>query len=65
VPWSKPQEIYYDPDWRLPELRGLFHDIFRSCLADGSRRYIRRTITPATLRAAITRNGGESLGSDW
>jgi Protein of unknown function (DUF1559) len=65
VPWSKPREIYYDPDWRLPELRGLFHDIFRSCLADGSRRYIRKTISPATLRAAITRNGGETLGSDW
>jgi Protein of unknown function (DUF1559) len=65
VPWTKPQELEYDPDGPLPELRGLFKDIIRVCMADGSVRYVRRDVSEATLRAAITRNGGDKLGLDW
>jgi len=65
VPWTKPEEIVYDPAGPLPPLRGLFRDGFRACTADGSRRFVHSDITEGTLRAAITRNGGESLGPDW
>lgn len=65
VPWTKPQEIVYDPTRPLPTLRGLFKDGFRACTADGSRRFVRYDTSQAFLRAAITRNGGEELSPDW
>lgn len=65
IPWTKPEEIAYDPAGPLPPLRGLFKDGFRACTADGARRFVRYDTSPTTLRAAITRNGGESLGPDW
>ncbi len=65
VPWTKPEEIPYDPDAPLPHLDTFFHDIIRLVLASGSRRHIRKDIRESTLRAAITRNGGEAEGLDW
>ena len=38
---------------------------FQAALADGSVRLIDRKLSERTLRAAITRNGGEILGNDW
>jgi hypothetical protein len=34
-------------------------------MADGSRLSVAKTTSEATLRAAITRNGGDKLGLDW
>jgi hypothetical protein len=65
VPWTRPEELVYEPDEPLPELAPLFKDGFRVALADGSRQWIRRQTSEATLRAAITRNGGEPMGPDW
>jgi hypothetical protein len=61
VPWTKPEDIPFDPDGPLPPLRGLFRDGFRACTADGARRFIRYDTPEASLRAAITRNGGEQV----
>ena len=33
-------------------------------LADGDTRFVKRAISPATLKAAITRAGGEVVGAD-
>jgi hypothetical protein len=63
VPWTKPEEIAFDPRADI-HLRCIFHDGYRACLADGSRRFIRKDIDQAKLRAAITRNGGEKIGLD-
>ncbi len=61
VPWSKPEDIPFDPD-RPPKLRGLFKDGFRAATADGSGPHlIRHDCDEAALRAAITRNGGEKV----
>jgi hypothetical protein len=65
VPWTQPAELSFDRNrpsslqgWRNPHS-------FLAALADGSVRGIDRTVSETTLRAAITRNGGEKLGADW
>jgi hypothetical protein len=60
VPWTKPEEIEFHPDQSV-ELRCLFRDGFRACLADGSVLFIKKDIDQAKLKAAITRNGGEQI----
>jgi hypothetical protein len=65
VTWTKPADFKVsvkDPLAKLvrPEAKG-----FNVALADGSVRYVLRTITLKTLRAVFTRNGGEMLGPDW
>jgi hypothetical protein len=78
VPWSKPADLVYDPDGPLPELGGWFSRPiywgrsnivtgkipgFHVCFADGSWRFIPADTDEATLRAWITRNGGEKLNA--
>jgi len=65
VPWTMPAELPYGPDLPLPRLGGNFPDYFHVALADGTVRRVYRSVSQKTLRAAITRNGGESLGTDW
>ncbi len=65
VPWTKPEELEYRTDGPLPDLRCLFRDGFRVGLADGSMRWLGKGTSEATLRAAITRNGGDRIGADW
>ena len=59
VPWSKPEDLPYDPDKPLPKLGGLFDDGFHALFADGWVQFIKKDIEEKTLRALITRNGGE------
>jgi hypothetical protein len=59
VPWTMPEELSYDPDGSLPDLPCLFRKGFRACTVDGSYRFIRKDTPEATVRAFITRNGGE------
>ena len=65
VPWTKPADLPFDAKKPLPKLGGLFKDGFNAALADGSVRYIQRSISDRTLRNAITRDDGNVLGSDW
>lgn len=65
VPWSSPQDVPFDLAQPLPKLGGLRSGDFLVALADGYVRPVRRQTSDATLRAAITRNGGEVLGRDW
>jgi hypothetical protein len=59
VPWTKPEEIPYDPSRPVPRLRGPFRDGFRACMSDGSRRFVPYDMNQADLRALITRNGND------
>lgn len=61
VPWTKPEDLAFDPNGPLPDLRCLFSDMFRAGFADGSMAFIPKAAREATLRAAITRNGGEEF----
>jgi serine/threonine protein kinase len=63
VPWTKPEDLDYDPSKPLPKLGGLFLDGFTAAFADGSVRFIKRNVDEETIRALITRNGGEPV--EW
>jgi hypothetical protein len=65
VPWTKPQDIDYDPDKPLPRLLTVRKEGFYVALADGSYPFLKGSLSEATLRAAITRNGRDKLGADW
>jgi|GEM_PF-2819460 hypothetical protein len=65
VLWTKPTDLPFDRKRPLPALGWSFRQDFRAALADGSIRIINRQLSEGALRAAITRNGGETLGPDW
>ena len=64
VPWTKPADLAFDPKKPLPRLGAMFQDVFLAALADGSVRTLKKTIKEDTLRALITRNGGEPVMLD-
>jgi RNA polymerase sigma factor (sigma-70 family) len=63
VPWTKPEDLAYDPDEPLPELGNPGSDGIQAALADGSVQTLKRNISESMLRALITRNGGEVIDS--
>jgi hypothetical protein len=65
VPWTKPEDLPYDPARPLPALGHISPKLFRVALGDASVRTLYHNLNEQTLRAAITRNGGETLGPDW
>jgi hypothetical protein len=65
VPWTKPDELEYSPTAPLPKLGSPDRSDFLVLMADTSTRSLSKSIREATLRAAITRAGGELLGPDW
>jgi len=65
VPWTKPEDISYEPDRPLPELGGIFRYGFAAGMADGSVHMIHRETSEATIRAFISRNGKDKPGGDW
>jgi hypothetical protein len=60
VPWTKPDELAYDPDKPLPKL-GPTGDGFYAVFADGSAHFLPKTVSEKTLRALITAAGGETI----
>ena len=63
VPWTKPEDIPFDEGKLLPKVGGLFDHIFHVAMCDGSVRTVSTSVKEATLRAAITINGGEVRGA--
>jgi prepilin-type processing-associated H-X9-DG protein len=60
VPWTKPEDLPFDPNGPLPPLGGPSSpQRFNVVFADGSVRRIDRNTSPSVLKAMITRNGGE------
>jgi prepilin-type processing-associated H-X9-DG protein len=59
VPWTKPEDLRFDPRGPLPPLGGRFRKGFNAAFADGHVALIPRDTPEATLKALITRNGAE------
>lgn len=61
VPWTKPDEIPYDPNGPLPKLGGHLPGGFNVAMWDGSVRFVSEKIRESTLRALITPDGNEMI----
>jgi hypothetical protein len=64
VPWTKPEDLVYDPDQPLPELGGALKGSMSFALADGSVHTLRPGFDKEELHKMITRNGGEIVDND-
>ena len=64
VIWTKPDDLAFDPDKPLPKLGGHFPGGFNAAFMDGSVRFLHQTMSEKTLKALITRNGGEVVRPD-
>jgi hypothetical protein len=66
VPWTKPDELAFDPNGSLPQLGVPGRKFVNIAVADGSvRAHDLKNLNPVTLKAAITANGGEVLPLEW
>lgn len=63
VIWTKPQDLPVDLDDPAKGLGGLFKGGFQAAICDGSAHFISNSIDQKTLRALLTRAGGEAVGS--
>ena len=63
VPWSKPQELPFDPENPIAALGKIPDEGFLAVTFDGSIHRIPKDIPAATLKALITHDGGETV--DW
>ena len=61
IPWTKPEDIPFDPKAAPPEVGGFTPDGFDALLGDGSVRHIKKSINPILFKALITRAGGEVI----
>jgi hypothetical protein len=61
VPWTKPEDLAYDPQKPLPRFGGHLRDGFQAAFADGSVRWVPGGTPEHLLQAWISRNGGEAV----
>ncbi|MHB1424212.1 MAG: hypothetical protein ACYC3I_13635 [Gemmataceae bacterium] len=64
VPWTKPQDLPYEADKPLPELGGLFADVFQAAFADGAVRMLTKNYDSFYLRPLITSNDLQAINFD-
>jgi prepilin-type processing-associated H-X9-DG protein len=64
VPWTKPDELAYDPKARLPKLGNYLSGGFNALFMDGSVRFFPQPPDEQTMRALITHAGGEVIQLD-
>ncbi|OWK36332.1 DUF1559 domain-containing protein [Fimbriiglobus ruber] len=65
VPWAQYNELPFTSDGPLPPLGAPHRDVFLVGMIDGSARWIKKSVSPEMLRAAITPDGGEPIAIDW
>jgi hypothetical protein len=66
VPWSKPADIPFDKDKRVPDIGKAYGGKPLGAMMDGSVKMLDlKKIKPETLKNAITPDDGNVLGADW
>lgn len=66
VPWTKPEELEFDPEKDMSKLIGLVvNGKAQVAMCDGSVRTLSKLPSKETLNALITKNGGEVIGPDF
>jgi hypothetical protein len=65
VPWTKPDELAYDPNKPLPRLGGHSSQGTGVAMGDGFVVFVPATVSETTLRRAIDPADGQPLGADW
>lgn len=63
VVWTRPEDLIVDEAAPLESIVGSGGAGFTACLCDGSARHLPATVSPDTLRALLTIDGGELI--DW
>ncbi|HEY2910557.1 MAG TPA: DUF1559 domain-containing protein, partial [Gemmataceae bacterium] len=63
VPWTKPDELAFDPEKDMTQLLGYFGGICAAACGDGSTRALNKNIDKKTLNGLITKDGGEIVGN--
>jgi hypothetical protein len=61
VPWTKPDDVPFDPAKAVPQMARHWDKGFNALFGDGSVRFISDSINKDTLKALITRAGGEVI----
>ena len=65
IPWTKPEDIAAPADNQpLPQVGGVHPGGSLALFADGSVRFLKRTINPQTFRCLMTRDAGEVVSAD-
>jgi RNA polymerase sigma factor (sigma-70 family) len=64
VPWTKPEDVPFDPSQPLPKLGGQYEEGFHVVCADGGGLFLSKTIDRETFLFLATRNGGEVISAE-
>jgi len=66
VPWTKPDDLEFDPKKDPTKLFGaVVNDTVQVAMFDGSVRMLKKLPSKETLKALITKSGGEVIGDDF
>jgi hypothetical protein len=65
VPWTKPDDIPYQPSGPVPPLGDFYGGGYLVLMGDGSTPGVSKKASEQSWKAAISRNGGEPLGQDF
>ncbi len=61
VPWTKPDDLLFDPDKALPPLGGMFKGGFHVLMADASVRFLKEKFDEKKMKLLIIRNDGQPV----
>ena len=64
IPWTKPADIPFDLGGAVPAIGGFWPDGLNALMCDGSVRGFPKQFDPETLKALITRAGGEVIQAE-
>ena len=65
VPWTKPEDLPYDPKKPIPKVGGVYGGAFNALFGDGSVRYFRKAPKESTFRLLIERNDGMPIPANF